>query len=429
MTFVSYAQNYEDVMLWRALKHIDKGFYIDVGAWSPDIDSVSKAFHERGWQGINIEPNPGYIAQYAEKRRKDINLCVAVSDHVGEAEMYFVSNPGLSSLDRSIAEGHISLGWETTPANVKIRTLVDICEEHCLKRDIHFLKIDAEGFEEQVLRGNDWAHFRPWVIVVEATLPMSQVENHEEWEPILLNARYSLAYVDGLNRFYVAVEHEELLAAFKYPPNVFDDLKVITEVQSEAKAKQAEEKAKQAEAKAKQAESKAKQAESKAKQTEAEAKQTEAEAEKIRIELHRVYNSRSWQITEPLRLGNLQVKLLKQHGISVRLKSLVKKVTQLAVKRSMIFVSSRPALRLKLGKISRRLGFHSALKSVYLKLNTNSVSNSHNKFDLRAESLTKQPYRRSLYQPDYSGEKLSVDEILIRIRTELADSGKARNNE
>ena len=172
-----------------------------------------------------------------------------------------------------------------------------------------------------------------------------------------------------------------------------------------------------------------KQAQVKAGQAQVKAEQAQVKAEQSCAELHRVYNSRSWQITELLRWGNLQVKLLKQHGISVRLKSLVKKVTQLAVKRSMIFVSSRPALRLKLGKISRRLGFHSALKSVYLKLNTNSISNSHNKFDLRSESLTKQPYRRSLYQPDYSGEKLSVDEILIRIRTELADSDKARNNE
>ena len=27
--FISYAQNFEDVMLWRALKHVEKGFYID----------------------------------------------------------------------------------------------------------------------------------------------------------------------------------------------------------------------------------------------------------------------------------------------------------------------------------------------------------------------------------------------------------------
>jgi hypothetical protein len=47
MSFVSYAQNFEDVMLWRALRDIKGGFYIDVGANSPGMDSVTKAFYDR----------------------------------------------------------------------------------------------------------------------------------------------------------------------------------------------------------------------------------------------------------------------------------------------------------------------------------------------------------------------------------------------
>ena len=51
MSFVSYAQNFEDVMLWRALKHVENGFYVDIGAQDPLVDSVSLAFYEHGWQG------------------------------------------------------------------------------------------------------------------------------------------------------------------------------------------------------------------------------------------------------------------------------------------------------------------------------------------------------------------------------------------
>ena len=36
MSFLSYAQNAEDVMLWRALRHVERGFWIDVGAAEPD---------------------------------------------------------------------------------------------------------------------------------------------------------------------------------------------------------------------------------------------------------------------------------------------------------------------------------------------------------------------------------------------------------
>lgn len=56
MTFISYAQNFEDVRLWRALKQFEHGFYIDVGANDPSHDSVTKAFYDHGWHGINVEP-------------------------------------------------------------------------------------------------------------------------------------------------------------------------------------------------------------------------------------------------------------------------------------------------------------------------------------------------------------------------------------
>ncbi|MGB5826076.1 MAG: FkbM family methyltransferase, partial [Pseudomonas mandelii] len=38
MTFISYAQNFEDIRLWRALKTVENGFYIDVGANHPTHD-------------------------------------------------------------------------------------------------------------------------------------------------------------------------------------------------------------------------------------------------------------------------------------------------------------------------------------------------------------------------------------------------------
>ena len=55
MPFLSYAQNMEDVMLHRALREVKQGFYVDVGANSPDLQSVTKAFYQAGWRGINIE--------------------------------------------------------------------------------------------------------------------------------------------------------------------------------------------------------------------------------------------------------------------------------------------------------------------------------------------------------------------------------------
>ena len=77
MTWVSYAQNYEDVTLLRALGDVASGFYIDVGANDPRFDSVTRAFYERGWHGINIEPVPHWHERLRSDRPRDLNLRVA----------------------------------------------------------------------------------------------------------------------------------------------------------------------------------------------------------------------------------------------------------------------------------------------------------------------------------------------------------------
>lgn len=224
MTFVSYAQNFEDVVLWRALKGVDKGFYIDVGAAWPDYHSVTRAFYERGWRGINIEPNPSLLHEINLARPRDVNLGVAVGETEGSVTLRIVSNPGLSTVDEAIAVSHETLGYETQALSVEMLTIAQICAAHVPQgQEIHFLKVDVEGLELEVLRGNDWTRFRPWILVVEAMEPMSQVENHAAWEGILTEAGYAYVYCDGLNRYFLAQEHKDLSDTFRYPLNLFDD--------------------------------------------------------------------------------------------------------------------------------------------------------------------------------------------------------------
>lgn len=223
MSFVSYAQNFEDVLLWRALGHVKNGFYIDIGANDPEQHSVTKAFYERGWYGVNVEPLGQYRQAFQEQRPRDINLCVAAGAEEGEITLFEVpAVPGWASAEPQVARAHEQDGFELLAHTVPLRTLRSICAEH-VSYDIHFLKIDVEGHEEQVLRGMDFARWRPWIVVIEATLPNSRTTNHETWEAIVTGHRYRFAYFDGLNRYYVADEHPELMASLQVQPNVFDD--------------------------------------------------------------------------------------------------------------------------------------------------------------------------------------------------------------
>jgi FkbM family methyltransferase len=222
MAFTTYAQNFEDVLLWRAFKDEVNGFYIDVGAWDPDADSVTRAFSERGWRGINIEPVPAAFRKLAASRPADVNLQVAVGERESDAILYEVADTGLSTLVRDQAEKHAAAGFSIRPQPIRIVTLAEICERHAVAT-IHFLKLDCEGSERDVLLGADFVRFRPQVVLVEATAPNSQEPTHAEWEDVLLGQGYRFAWFDGLNRFYVAQEHEARIAPLlACPPNVFD---------------------------------------------------------------------------------------------------------------------------------------------------------------------------------------------------------------
>ena len=222
---ISYAQNFEDVMLWRALKHVEKGFYIDLGAQDPVIDSVSLAFHELGWEGVHVEPTPHYAQMLREQRPGDMVIEAAVGDAADMLTFFEIPDTGISTADPQIAQQHRERGFEIHEITVPCVRLSSIFKA-CGKRDIHWMKIDVEGFEQSALASWGKATARPWVVVVESTLPMTQIESHQQWEALLLRRGYTSVYFDGLNRYYVSKAHGELKQAFYAPPNVFDGFSV-----------------------------------------------------------------------------------------------------------------------------------------------------------------------------------------------------------
>lgn len=221
-SFISYAQNYEDVVLWRALQHVTEGFYVDCGAYHPRSESVTKAFYDRGWRGINIEAVPALLDEFIANRPRDINLAVALSDSSNGTDFHEFIDTGLSTMMPDIARSHVDAGFPVRSLKIPTRRLSDVLQE-AAPNEIHFLKIDVEGAEYLVLGGTDFSRFRPWIVLVEATKPLTSESSSSDWESILLDCDYQFAYFDGLNRFYVAREHADLAAKLAVPPNVFDD--------------------------------------------------------------------------------------------------------------------------------------------------------------------------------------------------------------
>lgn len=217
---ISYAQNGEDVMLFRAFKDIVDGFYIDIGAHDPVVGSVTKLLYDCGWHGINVEPGPRFDALAADRPR-DLNLNCAVGTP-GTIKLFEIRS-GLSTEHADIADRHAAKGYDLSERLVESVPLTEIFER-AGDVDVHILKVDTEGSEKQVLLSGDFARYRPWVVVVEATYPMTQQPSHHEWAHILDHSHYRMVWFDGLNRWYLAPEHfEELISYFNAPPNFFDN--------------------------------------------------------------------------------------------------------------------------------------------------------------------------------------------------------------
>lgn len=219
---ISHSQNFEDVILWRALKHIDNGFYVDVGAQDPQIDSVSLLFYERGWRGVHVEPTKEYSKKLLAARSDEKVIRAAVSAQDGTIDFFEIEGSGLSTGDRKTAERHRANGWrivETVVPTLRLRDLLDSCGN----RDIHWLKIDVEGMEQEVIGTWSPSLSRPWIVLVESTQPMWATPTHAAWHKQLVGFGYRFAYFDGLNRFYISELHPELWESFGPGPNIFDD--------------------------------------------------------------------------------------------------------------------------------------------------------------------------------------------------------------
>ena len=434
---ISYSQNFEDIMLWRALKSVEKGFYIDVGAFSPDADSVTRLFYEKGWTGINIEPNPLFLNSLKDRRPRDLNLPFAVSETSCFKEFHISENPGLSTLSDSVASEHRQkLNLAFKKINVEVISLVDVWNRYIsINSPVHFLKVDVEGSELAVLGGNDWRCNRPWIVVVEATYPMSPVECYQMWEHILLDADYLFAYADGLNRFYVSREHSHLLETFKYPPNVFDNfilssqkhlslkLNVLErnfEEESE-RARNAEtavkemqnrldqetDRARSAEAalqemqnrldretdRARSAEATVQEMQSRLDRETERARNAEVRNQILEDQIQRMLNSRSWKLTKPLRFLNSQRRKLSEHGFNARLKALAKEIFHFNV----VYLKSHPRIFFYIKRIAIHLRLFPRLHSFYHK----SLSSQYNRPSSMESSECPSemtPYARDIFE-------------------------------
>ncbi|MBO0732804.1 MAG: FkbM family methyltransferase, partial [Methylocapsa sp.] len=148
-----------------------------------------------GWHCINIDPTPGSKRIFDKVRPRDTNLQLAVSQTDGQGYFYMVGQqPSVwNTLDRDAAASVAQkTGMEAKTIVIEQRRLETILDCHLKGRSFELLAIDAEGYDIEILKSNNFARFAPRVILIEVFLPSLEAIAASEVYAYLTRAGYTL---------------------------------------------------------------------------------------------------------------------------------------------------------------------------------------------------------------------------------------------
>ena len=201
----SYSQDREDLFIKDYFKNINNGFYLDIGCYHPIKYSNTALLYNRGWQGINIDMNQTSIDLFKILRKKDINICAAISSSNKEATQFIdhLYSP-VNTIDKNFSQ-IISRRFKTKPFSEKkifTNTFTEIVKKYEIQiTKIDFLNIDVEGHDYEVLKGIDLLNIKPKIICIEVdnhekNLSNEKIKNH------LIKFNYKIIKRIGFNAFF-----------------------------------------------------------------------------------------------------------------------------------------------------------------------------------------------------------------------------------
>jgi FkbM family methyltransferase len=183
----SYAQYRQDLMVIRQYNGLRGGYFVDLGAY--DGKTLSNTFlleSEYDWKGIAVEPLPE-----AYKKCKESRSCIvrddAISSTSGEM-VAFCQSDMLSGIrdfhlivdkDPDFIPRHFFDDEYKGDIYVATKTLNEVLDEENAPSFIHFLSIDVQGVEFEVIRVLDFSKYTFGVINI----------SHNYQQPLRSNIR------------------------------------------------------------------------------------------------------------------------------------------------------------------------------------------------------------------------------------------------
>jgi FkbM family methyltransferase len=171
----SFAQQGEDLIIKNIFDIFKIAYpsYVDIGAYDPTFCSNTFLFYLLGSKGLLIEPNPDLCGRLISVRPKDtvLNIGIGVTDQK-EADYYILEGSGqTNTFSKEEADGWGKIAGHSVIKKVIKMPLVNINEvlQQHFKRGPDLLSVDAEGFDERIIKSLDFERFRPKVICAETS--------------------------------------------------------------------------------------------------------------------------------------------------------------------------------------------------------------------------------------------------------------------
>lgn len=106
---------------------------------------------------------------FQKYRPRDINIECGVASGAGKRTYFRFDEPALNTFCESEAVFKDTAPYKIIErVQVGVRRLEEILDEYLtVGQPIDFLSVDVEGMDTEVLKSNDWARYRPRIVLAE----------------------------------------------------------------------------------------------------------------------------------------------------------------------------------------------------------------------------------------------------------------------
>ncbi len=202
---ISYSQSGEDLVVTNYLKYknIEKGKYLDIGAFHPRWASNTHFLHKKGFSGFCVDLDEKRLRWFRFARGNKVQtICGAVSNSNDEfIEVYkFKRKSPFSLIDTTSLEHaeYFSAKGNNKYEIIKVKNF-HINEIFKKVGKINVLNIDIEGKDFDVIKSSNLEIIDPEIILIEDN---SGYFPHDELEVFFNKKNYYLISICGLTKCF-----------------------------------------------------------------------------------------------------------------------------------------------------------------------------------------------------------------------------------